>query len=303
MKVEKPTKVVKLKGGMGNQMFQYAFAKLIQNLSCADVKLDYTAFESINDVIRIPKIQKLNISLKPICPNELKYYHKLPYTPYSLNNFYKIKIILEQLINSEYYFEFSCRYKNPSYILQNSYFDGYWQSWKYVSPIKLILKEEFTPKEKLSTAANQIINEIQNTNSVFVGIRRGDYVTSWRTRWEYGSFSEKYYLNAMNYICQHVDNPIFFIFSNDIDWVKCNMNFSHFNIRYREQNQLDDFEEFFLMKSCKHGIIANSTYYWWVAWLIENMNKIIIAPQKWFANGAPISIVPPSWIKFNDSFR
>ena len=99
-----------------------------------------------------------------------------------------------------------------------------------------------------------------------------------------------------------VNNPVFYIFSNDIGWVKKNLDLDRYRVVYREnENIIDDFEELQLMASCKHSIIGNSTFHWWGAWLINNPDKIIVAPKRWFFDNKPIDIVPPTWIRIDEN--
>ena len=114
----------------------------------------------------------------------------------------------------------------------------------------------------------------------------------------YGGFQKDYYLKAMGYMCKQLKDPTFYIFTNDLDFVKKELDLSCFNVKYREdEDQTSDLEELFVMGACKHAIISNSTFNWWGAWLIENKDKIVIAPKKWFHDNKPIDIVPPEWIR------
>ena len=133
-------------------------------------------------------------------------------------------------------------------------------------------------------------------NSVFVGIRRGDYLKKANIR-KYGMTDVGYYVKALDYIVNHVENPVFYVFSDDINWAKANIIFPEKVIFRDKECQVSDEEELFLMASCKHAIISNSTFNWWGAWMINNPNKIIIAPEKWFKDGEKIDIIPDDWIR------
>lgn len=292
-------KIVKFKGGLGNQLFQYSFLRALQlNYKCNDVKGDFSYYNNVeNDNIRIPRIEKLKVKINKVTEEELSKVCLLKHSgnPMSLN--YKSRIFFEKTFNKNYYFEKDRDYRNPRDILHFQYFDGYWQSWRYLEGIENELRKEISLKDGLSNKTKETIKKISSENVVFLGIRRGDYLATRKSRKHYGSFENAYFNRAIEIIKDKIDNPIFIVFSNDIKWVKRNIEFNGQVIYREDEDQTSDVEELFLMASCKHAIIVNSTFYWWAAWLIENKNKIVIAPRRWFADGSPIDIVPDNWIK------
>lgn len=292
-------KIVKFKGGLGNQLFQYAFVRLLQlQYGCESVKADFSYFEFIkNDNVRKPRIEDLNIIIEKASTKELK--EVLLFSNNSIPHSFLSKFIIfvEKFLNSKYYFEKSREYINPENLLKYTYFDGYWQSWKYIEKIKEILNSELIPKLALNDNTMRTIEKIGRENTVFLGIRRGDYLESRKHRRHYGSYSQEYFNKAFDIIKAKVNNPTIYVFSNDIEWVKKNIEIP-IKCIYREQkDQVSDLDELILMSSCKHAIIVNSTFYWWGAWLIQNDDKVIIAPRKWFADNSKIDLIPDSWIK------
>jgi hypothetical protein len=294
-------KIVKLKGGLGNQMFQYAYAKLLQKMTKDDVRLDYVAFEVLEGNTSVPGIEQFRITIPKATEKEVKKICMLNHTHKSrvLNYYiYIVKIMIESFINSKYYFEKEGGYINPDSIIKNSYFDGFWQSWRYVEEVKNEIIKEFVPRNELSENTKHIQEVIKKQNAVFVGVRRGDYT---KNPQHYGTFGSGYYQNAMKYISEYVNNPVFYIFSNDIEWCKINLDLGMFNVIYREPNQqISDFEELMIMASCKHAIIANSTFHWWGAALINNTDKIICCPTKWWHDDKPTDIIPDNWIRISN---
>lgn len=291
-------KIVKVKGGLGNQMFQYGFAKLLEKLTDEEVKIDMSSYECIiDDDIRKPRLLKYNISLDIANSGEIKESRKFLVDNSPLSTKDKIKTLLEIVMNREYYFETDRSYRDPNKLLNFEYYDGYWQSWRYVDVIAEQLRKEFKPNYLMHNDTIYLQNVMKNENSVFIGIRRGDYLAEQK---HYGSFGEQYYNAAINKVLELVSNPVFYIFSNDISWIKQNLDFCGCKVNYREQEKIiDDFEELQLMASCQNAIIGNSTFHWWGAWLIENKNKIVVAPYNWFFDEKPIDIVPPEWIKID----
>ncbi len=292
-------KIVKFKGGLGNQLFQYSFLKALQiKYQCTDVKADLSYYNDVkNDNIRVPRIEKLNVKIDKAEKNELRNICYFEHSGNPMSLVYKGSIFVEKTFNKNYFYESDRGYRNPENLLKYHYFDGYWQSWRYLEGIEEIIKEEIKLKSGISQKTEETIKKIRTQNAVFLGIRRGDYLASEKSRKHYGSFGPEYYLRAVDYIKKRVDNPVFYIFSNDIKWVKDNMEFNCDVIYRDEEEQTSDVEELFIMSACQHAIIVNSTFYWWGAWLIDNNEKIVIAPKKWFADDKPIDIVPDSWVK------
>ena len=290
-------KIVYVKGGLGNQMFQYAFAKLIQKHTRDIVKIDMSRYDlTKDDIIRQPRLLKFNIDLDIATTEEIN-------SIKSISRLLRIKPskksqLIEGIFNNRYYFERGLSYKNVNDLLRYDYYDGYWQSFCYVDEVFEDIRSDFIPKYKVSASTNRMIDRVKSEESVFVGIRRGDYTNNEKL---YGSFSNKYYMNAMEYISKYRKNPIFYIFSNDINWVKYNMNFGKYNVVYREKNEaVDDFEDFLIMCSCQDSIIVNSTFHWWAARMTYSSKKIVIAPTKWFFDNTSIDIIPRDWIRIED---
>ncbi|MDY3846131.1 MAG: alpha-1,2-fucosyltransferase [Eubacteriales bacterium] len=289
-------KIVKLKGGLGNQMFQYAFAKLIEKRTGKKVYLDYSAYNSLkNDNIRVPRIEKFAITLESADREVLKRVCRLRHKGNSRSFGYKVGIFLEGKINPRYFIEPDRAFIEPNDIIGKTYFDGYWQSWRYIEEVKDEIFREYIPKSPISEKTAKTKTVMENENSVFVGVRRGDYLKEFS---HYSAFDSSYYERAMQYIDEHVKNPVYYVFSNDIEWCKENINWGEHTVKFREPEfQVNDFEEFILMSSCKHAIIVNSTYNWWGAYMIKYPEKIVLAPSKWFFDNSPIDIIPPEWIK------
>lgn len=292
-------KIVKFKGGLGNQLFQYAFLRDLQLLYPEEnVTADLSYYGSVlKDSIRKPRIELFNIIINKADKAEIKKTLIFPRYGNPMKLLYKVILFAEKTFNKSYYFEKNRETIDIQLLNRFSYFDGYWQSWRYVEPIAEYLKGELTPNFELSERTQNSIKKIKDENAVFIGIRRGDYLASKKSKKRFGSFPESYFIKGIEYIIKQVENPVFYLFSNDIEWVKKNMNLG-VKINYREKShQTSDIEELLIMSACKHAIIVNSTFYWWGAWLINSSNKIIIAPQNWYADKSPIDIIPDTWIK------
>ncbi|MEM9830572.1 MAG: alpha-1,2-fucosyltransferase [Bacteroidota bacterium] len=182
------------------------------------------------------------------------------------------------------------------------YFNGYWQNENYFKTYSQKILHDFTPKDNLfSSTLEKDAADIQQCNAISIHFRRGDYVSNTKTAQHHGVCSIEYYMNAVQYVAKRVESPYFYIFSDDIDWVKSNFSLRYGNRVIEGNNQYNSFTDMYLMSLCKHHIIANSTFSWWGAWLGRNPDKIVITPQRWFAdfsrNEEKKSIVPPDWIR------
>lgn len=281
-------KIVRILGGLGNQMFQYAFYKALEKRHkkvLADLTLfkDYelhNGFE-LNDVfgIDLREAPQFIINLYDT-PNKKWLFRKLRRI-INLKNTYKEEI-------HEFLFD-------PSFLSDPKprLYYGYWQNEQYFEDIDI--RNDFKFKSPLSEKNQQILNRIENTQSVSIHIRRGDYVNHPLL----GNICElPYYQAAISLMDSKLKNPSYFIFSNDITWCKTHLSLE--KATYIDWNTAkDSYIDMQLMSACKHQIIANSSFSWWGAWLNQNPNKIVIAPDKWI-NGEKFNnseIVPKTWIK------
>lgn len=259
--------IIKIQGGLGNQMFQYAYGRA-QELSGKKVIFNTSFFadnHSPKNTARDFKLDNFNIKTKA----------KFSDKKYFVYDF--INKILNKLHLKKY---------------------GYWQGEKYFKNITSDIQKEFTLKKPLDSKFDNIIKQIENTPSVSIHIRRGDYVNDPKTRAFHNVCDLKYYSIAIDIIKAQVNNPTFFVFSDDIDWVAQNLEIPY-PVFWVSNLKGEDYEELILMIKCKHNIIANSTFSWWGAWLNQNPNKIVIAPKQWFTNktSKEVDILQKDWLQ------
>lgn len=286
--------IVKLMGGIGNQMFQYAAGRRLSVVHRAPLKLDLTWFADMPDG---DTPRKFLISLFPISasiasPAEIaavkesrtrKGWRRL-FSPIPWNN--RLRIIEEK--NSAF---------DPSVLRLSGdlCLCGYWQDERYFADIEKLLRQEFVFRPMENVYGSKLINKLTSSESVAVHVRRGDYLTSPHTSARHGVCSLEYYHAAMETVANHFDSPHFFIFSDDMPWVKENLSSSIYSRTYVDHNGPDmAYEDLRLMSMCRHQIIANSSFSWWAAWLNCNDKKLVIAPARWYANGS--KDLPDKWI-------
>lgn len=287
--------VVKLIGGLGNQMFQYAAGRRTAYVNGMPLKLDIGGYT--NQIGITPR--KYMLSIFNIQEN---------FATESEINKLKKNIIIQKILNKIHPI-----FANKSYVKEkdhnfdpdilkiddNSYLEGYWGSEKYFKNIEQIIRQEFTYVNKPDKANKELIKQIDSCNSVSIHVRRGDYVEDEKTNQFHGICGLDYYQTAISYIAQQVKNPHFFIFSDDSRWGKAHLRLKYPTTYVTNNFGRKDYEDMRLMSRCKHNIIANSSFSWWGAWLNNNVDKIVIAPKKWFRNKSikTKDLIPKSWRK------
>lgn len=282
--------VVKIKCGLGNQMFQYAFAKSLEK------KGFKVAIESVSFTPDMPHehyaLDKYNIKIKQLTQKEYKSFLMLDIFSKIARRFGKRwpKIIEEE--NEKVYED----YQN---IQDGYYIEGFFQDERYFKSIKDELIDDFTLNFKLSSYTKSIEQKIlKGKESIFIHIRRGDYLINGNEE-VHGVCGLGYYKKAIKYLEKRVKNPKYFIFSNDISWSKENLNIK--NATFIEHiDKRAPHEDMYLMSLCNHSILANSSYGWWGAWLSQNKNHITICPKLWYKDKKLIkkaqAIICKNWI-------
>jgi hypothetical protein len=287
--------VVKLMGGLGNQLFQYAFGRCLATKWNTDLVLDVDFL--------LDRTYKENFVFRDF---DLDLFRLKPYQIFDSsikNRFYKKSIFKKTFIEfKEQAFNFT---KLPiNYRKRDLYLDGYWQSFKYFEEIASELKKELKFKSPLTEKQSILSEKIKLTNSVCVNFRRTDFVTIPSAIQTHGVPSLEYYHRALELVKNNVGEEIeIFVFSDDIDWCKVHFKVDdkiHFVTH--ELYKGDRFSAYLqLMTFCKHFIIPNSTFGWWAAWLSNYENKIVITPEVWFTDPRLQSktqdLRPKSWFK------
>lgn len=261
--------IMKMKGGLGNQMFEYALARRLSLEYNQHLVLD--TFSYIRD--RKRNLELDNYNVKYDSKNGLKtFFYNILYKIYkeNLNNKFKVSLEKKLFVFQDEIFQY-----------KYSYLNGYWQNPKYFESIRDILLEDFRYKGELTEVEEQIIQTIQSQNSVAVHFRRDDYLNQENTSF-FEVQSLDYYSQAINHMKKKIPQACFYVFSDDIDWCKNNLKEIDNVVFIDGTTSSSHHIDFLIMKSCKHFIIANSTFSWWAAWLSESENKQVIIPNKWF---------------------
>lgn len=290
--------VIKLQGGLGNQMFQYAAAKRLALFNNTTLKLD-TSFlldRTPKEDFTFRKFELDTFYLKPRIASQYEI-DKYLIRPNSTKRIDKIFNYINPHFNYiEKEFSFN---PNVLELSKNTYLSGYFQSEKYFLEIEEQVREDFSFKENSDKSNKRLIDSILSSNSIGIHIRRGDFIENNKTNQFHGICSMDYYSKSIELMESQVNNPRFFVFSDDITWAKHNISLSSPTHFVDSNDSETGYKDLQLLSSCRHHIIANSSFSWWGAWLAKWEGQIVISPKKWFASELidAKDIIPNQWIK------
>lgn len=288
--------IVRIYEGLGNQLFQYAYARALSLATEQRVFLDIRETGSLErdrgKTLRKSELHHFRTAL-PICTNVEHFY---PYLNASKERLEMIeRWSAGGLLPYKYYEETTPDYNERLMNLKgNWYLQGWFQDSRYFCKYAEQLRKELIPREKIHI--NRKLKDILKTkHTVSVHIRRSDYIRTVNT------LPVQYYYNAMKRMKDLVSQPYWVVFSDEPEWVKRNIDFGEDCFFLSEEESLQDYEELIVMSCCQNHIIANSTFSWWGAWLGNNKNKVVIGPERWLLKVRDFdygrNILLKEWIK------
>ena len=277
--------IIKIKGGLGNQLFQYAVGRALALHHRSPLKLDLTIFKTYK--LHRYLLDQFAIQADIATEDEiikLKGRNNVLFSALRKAGLVKRKSYLKEKRSS--YFDVSV-FKND-----DVYLDGYWQNELYFSDIREELLRDLTSISSMSDLGVVYMEGIKKRNTVSLHVRRGNYLNLKN----FNVLDIDYYMKAVEYIRKNVEKPTFFIFSDDLEWCKNSLGFLD-NCVFVDstRTEIDDLK---LMSFCQHNIIANSSFSWWGAWLNQNCKKTVIAPKDWLLNDPGSSnVILSDWVK------
>jgi len=281
-------KMVKLKGRLGNQMFIYAFAKALAYNTGEKIYFDKENYDnSLENMFNV----EMNFADRKYSEKLIeKFIKKLPKKLRKCTEATKINPICTEPRENSYCPELFD-------IKGSAYYEGYYQCEKYFANIEDELRHDFTFKPIQDKKLNEQRDKIKSaTNPVFINIRRGDYVTLEEQNIVHWLCSMSYYQKATKYIIEKIPDATFFAISDEPEWTRENFKIDYpFEVVSANLAMYD----IYLLSACKHGIVANSSYSWWGAWLIDNPDKIICAPSPWLEPERTVDTICDNWITFS----
>ena len=286
-----------IRGRCGNQMFQYAFARKISIINHNE-ELTIDFYDVVNDTVTDPpnedELSHLNASKffkKTVCgENKIeKYGSKWQFLLFRFCRTIERRInksgtdkkkhfrnLLGKLLSiwGIYYYYIPKKIRRCKQ--QNKFIPiGYFENPTIFADIEEVLKNDFEPKDSIINRI-ELLDQIEKSESVCISLRKWDNDLIGQTR---SICNMSYYLKAIEYLTTRIENPKFFVFSNNINWAKENFDFPEDTYFETGDNMI--YEKMALMSACKHFIISNSTFAWWAQYLGKNDNKIVVCPEKW----------------------
>lgn len=279
--------ISRIYAGMGNQMFQYAAGRALALRSNSTFQLDCRPLEARG--APACRLKHFNI-VRALTPGKLPPQRK----GYRIRHYLWRTLKLPPLLIEQHGPAFDERLLTP---LTNVFLDGYWQSERYFSDAANTVREDFrfiTPPD-LENA--RWLDEVASSPSISLHLRRGDYLKP-EVYSAFGMPTVEYYTKALEFVASHMTaEPVVYVFSDEPDWARDNLVMP-FEKRVMAHNGAErSHEDMRLMSACRHHIIANSSFSWWGAWLNPSPDKIVVAPQRWFADpkiDIP-DIIPEGW--------
>ena len=284
-------------GGLGNQMFQYAMSRSLSLEREESLYLDVQDFKgyTLHNGYELNRVFDINTQLAGRV--ELK--KVLGWRAYSIvrRKLYNPKLSKRRGRSMFVDTQFSSWHRLKS-VPNDCYLMGNWQTESYFIKFQEVIRDDFSfrlPPDGLNAT---LVNQISKVAAISLHVRRGDYVVNPSSLAFHGLCSLDYYRRAINYISDRVDNPVFYIFSDDILWAQENLQLKHPCNYIKHNKGIESYNDMRLMSQCQHHIIANSSFSWWGAWLNPREDKIVIAPQAWVLGDFDTSdIVPDAWVQ------
>ena len=279
--------IVQLKGGLGNQLFQYAAGRRLALTLGVPLKLDISFYKRHSQ--RTYELDQFCIEAGIATLWEVASWRG----PRYLTRITQPLGLLPRLV-LEKSFEFA-----PAilHLHDGQYLDGYWQSYRYFADVVPQVRKELAVRTPPSDADRTLLDRMARCDSVCLHVRRGDYASNPITLQHHGLCTTGYYRTAVEAIVAQLRTPELFVFSDDMPWVKQHLRFE-LPTTHVEHHGVDRAPlELRLMAGCRHFVIANSSLSWWAAWLAPSEESIVYAPRRWFADPAinTADLTPTAW--------
>lgn len=302
-------------GRLGNQMFQYAAARALQEKNKQPIMLGFSKVTGANTegnvgwenslkYFNIKPCEYYNgakpiVAKYPVAYRILCYLYALSYKPFKNNmkKWYEYQLKCCRFLD-----KFGIRWIANGYYdfcydeLKNYLLNGAFESPRYFNSIRDKLLEEFEPIEEERDENKELYELIRKRNSVCLSVRH--FQLTGKQADTYDVCSVEYYRTAIEKMSELVERPLFIVFSDDIEWVKRTIDLSGVEVIYETAGN-PVWEKLRLMYSCKNFIIPNSTFAWWAQYLSRNPHKYVMCPSKWFNNNFESPLIDLQWVRID----
>ena len=293
---------LRLDGRIGNQLFMYAFAKKIScRINNEKIIIDDSEVRKRKYINSLPDYKLNNVEFihdhrllnkDLLIQKYIFFFYRVIRKFLSFSQRYNLEIRLQKFFN-----KFGLILCENGYInydipkTKNVFVNGYFQSSLYFDDIKDIILNELDLSNNIPHSIYSNLELLRNNNSICVSIKVQHNVGNSM----YDVCNDGYWIKALNYLCHKVENPLLFICSDNIDYVKKNLiDCSKYRVIFQDQNQPVNIS-LYMMSECRHFIIGNTTFGWWAQYLCKHKNKIVVAPSKWMRIEMPIDIYQDGW--------
>lgn len=291
---------VRLQGGLGNQLFQYATARALADLLGRDLGLDLRGFTPSGrrpgDTPRPYLLGRYAVRAHAL-PTGLLLKMGFPFTR-EWRRVWRAAGFGRGLLAQEEGLSFQPELKTRARKAEFVYLDGYWQSWRYFQERRAQVLKDLRPLRKPSAVNAASLKRLARENAVCVHVRRGDYVSLPAAAAYHGLLGADYYRAAVKRLGAAARGARFYVFSDEPAWARRNLSLPG-KMVVVDQNSVDKPEEDLrLMAACRHFILANSSLSWWGAWMGSRPGKRVVAPRSWFRQGPPTpDLCPKDWMR------
>ena len=287
-----------LRGGMGNQLFQVAHALLLAERYSAELLVDDGWYRGRRRTAETPRaccLSSFQLSYRLASARERR----------ALALMDAALILQKRLRWRLFPIHFEGLPLSPRRLSRAAavVVQGNWQQHALMAPLRPRLQQQLRLREGLlSPGHRERASAIaQDPESVFVHVRRGDYVANARTAVAHGVCSLDYYAQALGLLRQRLRQPCLYLFSDDLAWAQRHLPVEGWRVspvdsRRHETVALADVADFDLMRHCRHAVMANSSFSWWAAFLMQQPDSLVIAPRQWFSWGSPPELYGPDWL-------
>lgn len=288
--------IVQIIGGLGNQMFQYAFGRRLADGLGVPLKLDITSFRTYDkrryelDGLRIEEDFASDREIEVALRGRLTRVRSLAGRVFPSLASGPGRLVRQQGFTFD-----------PSMLTlrDGAYLEGYWQSERYFDAVADRLRGEFVPRTRPAGSAAKMAEQMQHGNSVSLHVRRGDYVSEPSVSAMHLVCDEAYYAGCVDYLAPRLVDPHFYVFSDEPAWARVNLKIPFPTTIVADHCDTTEIEDMWLMTQCRHHVIANSSFSWWGAWLDSRPSKVVLMPQRWFRDRESefsVDIRSPGWV-------